>query len=106
MKRQLEQHSKQTEEAVRWIDAGNLLTRAGLDKFIVDEETKGLFVLSAVGGFQVNEKIRHGEFDRDDGESIRASEVILESWCMYLVAFPAAMEGFYEDGWKFSDGKI
>lgn len=43
----------------RRIDAGDLLSRRRLDKFIVDEETDWLPVFTAIGSFELNEEVGH-----------------------------------------------
>ena len=37
----------------RWINACNLLSGFGFDKFIVYEEANGLFVFACIGGFEI-----------------------------------------------------
>lgn len=44
---------------VRWVDAGDLLTRARLHEFIVDEKAERLLVFAAIRCFKVNIKLRH-----------------------------------------------
>ena len=45
----------------RGINAGNLLSRRRLDKFIVDEEADWLLIFAAIGSLELDEKIRHVE---------------------------------------------
>ena len=47
----------------RGINAGNLLSRRRLDKFIVDEEADRLLIFAAIGSLQLDEKIRHVEVE-------------------------------------------
>ena len=46
-------------QIARGVDASDLLSRRGLDKFVVDEEANWLLIFSAIGSFELNEKIRH-----------------------------------------------
>ena len=48
-------------QIARGINAGDLLSRGRLDKFIVNEEADWLLIFAAVGGLELNEKIRHVE---------------------------------------------
>lgn len=52
-------------QIARGIDADDLLSRRGLDKFVVDEEADWLLIFSAIGSFELNEKIRHVEGESD-----------------------------------------
>ncbi len=52
-------------QIARGINAGNLLSRRRLDKFIVDEEAKWLFIFAAIRSLELNEKIRHVEGGSD-----------------------------------------
>ena len=46
-------------QIARGVDASDLLSRRGLDKFVVDEEANWLLIFSAIGSFELNKKIRH-----------------------------------------------
>ena len=48
-------------QIARGINAGNLLSRRRLDKFIVDEEADWLLIFAAIRSLELNEKIRHVE---------------------------------------------
>ena len=49
----------------RRINAGNLLSRRRLDKFIVNEKTDRLLIFAAIGSLELNKKIRHVEGGAD-----------------------------------------
>ena len=44
---------------VRWIDARNLLSRARSNELVVNEETNGLLVFTAIRGCNFYEEIGH-----------------------------------------------
>lgn len=48
-------------QIARGINAGNLLSRRRLDKFIVDEEADWLLIFAAIRSLELDEKIRHVE---------------------------------------------